>query len=179
MITTKHLNFEYHRKGYFGNKLKTWYSFKEFLNDNYNEPVSIRYSGSNPGMYVVYNCTNPIQTIKEFISTGANENLFIINESAPDERLLIQGELMKDYNGYYLFYSLEKGKMRDCLKNGIHLSGLSVKLLLQQYLFPSSFDDIMDLLDLYPNHVIEFSAYELPLGDCQNRNTIIWEVRLY
>lgn len=24
-----------------------------------------------------------------------------------------------------------------------------------------------------------YSTYEMPLGDCKNRNTIIWEVRKY
>ena len=69
--------------------------------------------------------------------------------------------------------------MRDCLKNGIQLNGLNVKMLLLKYIYPNSFNDIMELIDIYPEHVIEFSTYEMPLGDCINRNTVIWEVRQY
>lgn len=178
-ISTKSINYNLYKRGLYGNKLRTWYSLNEYIKSGYNNTVTLRYSGVGGGMYCAYNIINPKLKIEEFVKQGANRDLFIINESAPDENLLIQGEITKDYRGYNLFFSLEKGKMRDCLKNGIQTNGLKSKIILQKYLFPNSYNDIMELIELYPNHIIEFSSYEFKLGDCQNRNTIIWEIRNY
>jgi len=180
MIDTKEKNFTAYKNGLFGNKLRTWYGLDDFNNSNYTGYVTIRYSGDvGASNYTAYNVLRVNDKVKEFINNGADPKLLIINESAPDEKLLIQGEITKDINGYSLFYSLEKGKMRDCLQNGIQIYGLKVKLFLQNYLFTNSYNDIMELIDLYPDHIIEFSAYEMKLGDCRYRNTIIWEVRKY
>jgi len=178
-ISSKVISFDFYFKGLFGNKLRTWPTLEDFKKSGYVGSVTIRYRGDKGGMYCAYNVTNPLEVISKFVGEGANIDLFIFNESAPDEKLTIQGELTYDYRGYNLFYSTEKGKMRDCLKNGKTITGLAAKLLLQSHLFPSSLEDLMELMELYPEHVIEFSTYEMALGDCSNRNTLIWEVRKY
>lgn len=178
MILNKKENYKLYLKGSFGNKIKSWDSVNSFQNDLYKGSVSVRYKGL-PGQFCYYNVNNINLILRDIISKGGKKENVIINESAPDEHLTIQGELMRNELGLYLFYSTEKGKMRDCLKNGKSINGLRVKLLLEYYLSPSSYDDIMDLLDLYPDHVIEFSTYNKCLGDCTGRNTLIWEVRKY
>ena len=180
MIDSKEKNFDAYKKGLFGNKLRTWYGLYDFNNSDYSGYVTLRYSGDvGASNYTAYNVLKVNDKVNEFIKNGADPKLIIINESAPDERLTIQGEITKDANGYNLFYSLQKGKMRDCLQNGIQVFGLKAKLILQHYLFQNSFNDIMELIELYPEHIIEFSTYEMKLGDCKNRNTVIWEVRKY
>jgi hypothetical protein len=168
-----------YKRGLYGNKLRTWYSLSEFYSTNHAGTFTLRYSGGVGGMYCAYDIKNVKEKADEFISKGAQSKNFIINESAPDENLLIQGEITRNQFGYSLFYSNKKGKMRDCLKDGIQVYGLEAKMLLQNYLFPSSFDDVIELLDEYPDHAIEFGAYTMALGDCNGRNTIIWEVRKY
>ena len=178
-ILNKKTCYSYYKKGLFGNKLRTWYSIDEYNKSKYNGMVSIRYSGGIGGMFCAYNVTDVDTTINGFISDGADVRLFVINESAPDEKLLIQGELTKNHNGYQLFYSKEKGKMRDCLKNGVTSVGLEASEILRYFLNPNSYSDIMELTDTYQDHVIEFSTYSFNLGDCRYRNTVIWEVRKY
>ena len=181
-VNSKRENYLLMAKGVFGNKLRTWYSLDAFLWDwrkGFEGTVTIRYSGKEGGRFCMYNVNDIAGAIISAIVKGADEQLFIINESAPDTRLLIQGELMHNENGYVLFYSTEKGKMRDMLKNGVHAFGLQAKMLLQKYLFPSSYDDVQELLDKFPDSVIEFSAYDTTVGDCIGRNTVIWEVRNY
>jgi len=181
-ILTKKESFILFEKGLFGNKLKTWSSVNDYNESKHVGSVTVRYLGKSNvlgGAYCKYNVTDVDSVINEFAKLGADRNLFIINESAPDDNLLIQGEITHDYNGYQLFYSLEKGKMRDCLKNGISVTGLQAKIIIQHYMFPNSFNDIIELIELYPNHVIEFSTYNHAIGDCHNRNTVIWEVRKY
>ena len=43
----------------------------------------------------------------------------------------------------------------------------------------NSYDDLMELVELYPEHVIEFSATEGEVGLIRGRNHVVWEVRLY
>ncbi len=178
-IHNKSINYDLYLKGLFGNKLKSWKSVDDFLKDDFKGSVSIRYKGSIPGQFCYYNVIDVETKVKEIIANGGEIDRIIINESAPDEYLTIQGELTRNENGLYLFYSTLKGKMRDCMTKAVSEKGLKVKLLLNRYLTPNSYDDIMDLLDLYPDHVIEFSTYSKCLGDCNGRNTLIWEVRKY
>jgi hypothetical protein len=56
---------------------------------------------------------------------------------------------------------------------------LEAKITLRRYLDSSSYDDLMDLVETFPEHVIEFGAYETNLGNIPGRNTVIWEVRKY
>lgn len=178
-IINKKINYLAYKRGLYGNKLRIWDSINEYNTSDYNGEVSLRYSGNSGGMYCKYNVSDPELVISEFIKDGAEEHLIKINENAPDDNLLIQGEFTHTHLGYQLFYSIEKGKMRDCLKNGISISGISAKEMLRHYCNDNSFEDIMELINLYPLHVIEFSTYNMNLGDSKNRNTLIWEVRKY
>lgn len=58
-------------------------------------------------------------------------------------------------------------------------AGLLARSLLRHYCDPASVDCIYELLDLYPDHAIEFSAFRVPVGTVPHRNTVIWEVRDY
>lgn len=178
-ILTKKSNYELYERGLYGNKLRTWDNIHIFRESGYIGSVTIRYKGINGGSYCCYDCKDIEPEVKRFISEGADIELFTFNESAPDERLIIQGEFTHGTSGYQLFYSLKKGKMRDCLKEGISETGIKAKLIMQHLLSPNSFSDIMELIDIYPDHVIEFSTYNKSLGNCSQRNTIIWEVRKY
>jgi hypothetical protein len=51
--------------------------------------------------------------------------------------------------------------------------------ILRHFLDGSSYDDLVDLLDLYDGAAIEFSVCDRPVGDLDHRNTIFWEVRHY
>ena len=81
---------------------------------------------------------------------------------------------------YALTYSTIKKPMNPALKEETkYAAGLNALLLLKKSLCPSSFDNLETLLDIYPESVIEFGAYEVNVGVIPNRNTLIWEVRNY
>jgi hypothetical protein len=69
-------------------------------------------------------------------------------------------------------------RMRDVLPQARQYTGLRAKMLLERYLDPSSLECVEDLLNEWPDHVIEFTAFDRTLGTLR-RNTVIWEVRLY
>lgn len=168
-----------YNKGAFGNKLRTWDSLQALHNSSYKGTVSIRVAGvtgGNPCFYEV-----PTAEVERVISDN-NLNNFYINESAPDDKLLIQGEVMRDVygRGIAIYYSKLKCPMRlALLAKGESANGIRALEILRMYLTPSSFDDLLAILDNYEDSVVEFSAYGKNLGDCRGRNTIIWEVRNY
>ena len=103
------------------------------------------------------------------------------NQSMPDEHLLIQGEIMDGVGGgLELTYSTIKKPMNLALvEEELFIKGLTTKILLQQNLSPSSYSDMVALLDIFPDSIIEFSSYDIPVGNLKGRNTIIWGVRNY
>lgn len=99
---------------------------------------------------------------------------------AVEQSLLLQGEVFRDTFGLRLYYSTVKKPMRDALrKYSADVSGIMAVSLLRWAMDPSSYDWFQELLDLYPNHVVEFSSYAKCWGTVANCNTIIWECRLY
>lgn len=177
-IETKTQMYREYQAGHFGNKLQTWDSLKEFKKSGYTRNIVIRYKvASSP--FCAYNVEVKAldKMLAGFVSQGADPDLFTFNELAPDYSLTMQGEVMHDHNGVNLFFSLEKGRMRETLKKGIQISGLKALMFLRHYMNPNSFIDYEALRDIYPDSVIEFSCYDHALGNLPNRNTIFWEVR--
>lgn len=121
---------------------------------------------------------------------------FVMDGSVPNDKTTLQGELRRTEDGMVsylceraswacrqLFPPLQPGlpPMRQTIAAGWHRHrGYFETLeLLNQYLDPSSRDDVDELFDLYPDAVIEFSAFSVNTGNIPGRNTIIWEVRCY
>jgi hypothetical protein len=55
--------------------------------------------------------------------------------------------------------------------------GVAARRLLRRRLNENSYDDLMELLELYPDHDVELSAMSICFGTLPHRNTIIWECR--
>ncbi|MBW3020365.1 hypothetical protein KY334_03635 [Candidatus Woesearchaeota archaeon] len=180
IIDTKAKNYELWNKGLLGNKLRTWDSYEDIIKSNYEGTVTVRNKNPN-SKFCKYDVSikDIPNLIKEWSKEGCDVKEVTYNESAPDEFLLIQGEIMKSNEFYYFRYSTEKTNMRDALKNAKDIEGLEVEMLLKKYMDSASYDDLMILLDTYPDHVVEFSVYSIDLGEVPNRNTIFWEVRKY
>jgi len=53
------------------------------------------------------------------------------------------------------------------------------RLLLRSVLNENSYDDLMELVARYPNHVYEFTALDVQFGTRPGRNAVMWEVRRY
>jgi hypothetical protein len=105
--------------------------------------------------------------------------MITFNESAPDHRLILQGEVQQSINHLDLTYSREKTNMRKAMENPLTIKGISALLLLKQHADPKSLGTMLSLLRQFQDHVIEFGIYSVNLGCIPHRNTIIWEVRKY
>ena len=118
--------------------------------------------------------------IDEWKALGIDREQIAFNQSMPDDYLTIQGELMKDERGLYLLYTKVQKPMNLALREKEeHAFGLAALDIRKESLWPSSFSDVMALLEIYPDSVIEFSAYDVEVGNIKGRNAVIWEVRNY
>lgn len=57
--------------------------------------------------------------------------------------------------------------------------GVAARMVLARHLNENSLDDARDLIEAYPDHVIEMSALDRCVGVVPCRNGIVWEVRCY
>lgn len=120
----------------------------------------------------------------EVLASGLEPQQVYFAQMAPTARTLIQGELQQaDINdgrhGLELLYTTVRKPMRDALAESQRfVSGIIARELLRHYMDAGSFDWMNVLLERYPGHVIEFSAYDVRCGTL-DMNTIVWEVRRY
>jgi hypothetical protein len=107
---------------------------------------------------------------------------FVMDDGAPDEHRTMQGEICRTFRGLEGYISVgTKLPMRPDMAAGNmkHRTGSVVCYLLDRYMDANSRDDLMDLLDLYPDATVEFSCFSIDVGNLSNRNTLFWEVRNY
>ena len=181
VVKDKKQFYQMYDKGLFGNRFRSWKSVDDFLESDFYGEVSLRYSGEYGGKFCQYNVSRDEveEVIKQWILRGADREKIKINESAPDDDLIWQGEIMRSLDSYDLTYSYEKTKMRTALENALFMRGVNVIRLLRKTLTPCSFNDLMELFDMYPDSIIELSVYKYPIGCLSHRNAVIWEVRNY
>jgi hypothetical protein len=185
MISTKSEFMRLWDAGLLGNKLQTWNSIEDA---DYNGLFSIRSRrpDSRNTMYKVARSEVP-DAIDRLVRLGERSSDLYFGEMAPDDRLTIQGEYLDGMLGgsasgiprnKYLMWSTEQTQMKR-VKVWSHNEGCASLAILRSYLNDNSWDDFQALLEGYPDHAIEFSAYECFVGNLPGRNTIIWEVRGY
>ena len=186
-ILNKKQNYALWQSGAFGNKLRAWRTVEEWRASEYPGLVVLRVlfaSGGGPCQYKL----SPAYLALEFSAwrlRGVSGDHIMINEMAPDDSIVLQGEYLNDICaiepcwGYFL-HSRVQQPMRTALACESRISlGLQSDLLIREAMTPSSYDDWQMLLERYPGHVFEVSIYDRCLGDIPNRNALVWEIRKY
>jgi hypothetical protein len=188
---TKKENYRLWQGGAYGNKLRSWRTVGEWRASGFAGAVVLRVLGTFVGKECPcrYNLSpgEVEAAVSEWIAQGVDRDNIMVNEAAPDQAVILQGEYRNDIveldGGVYwgLFhYSRARMQMRDALAVAPEASrSLRSDLLIRLAMTPSSYDDWLLLLDRYPGHVFEVSIYDHYLGDCPGRNALVWEVRKY
>jgi hypothetical protein len=188
-VLDKVQNYVLWQGGAYGNRLRAWRMVAAWRAAGAPGPVTLRTlgAGGGPCAYDV-----PADAVADVVAEwillrGVALAEIMVNESAPDATVVIQGEYLNDlvtvdgqlYDGA-LLYSMKKLKMRDALRaDGAPVYGWQGRLLLRGAMTPSSWADFETLLERYPGHVLEVSVYSSCLGDVSGRNALVWEVRRY
>lgn len=164
-------------EGEFGNASPTWNTDKAYLKDGYCGPVHIRNKVVGAQTWYNVNRADFADYWQEAcVKFGAD--MLYISAMAPTHLTRLQGEVMREPGGLYLHYSTVVATMRDALATySQDVRGLRAKHLLQLEMCWNSYDWLCQLLDWYPDHVVEFSVYAKPWGTIPKYNTVFWEVR--
>ena len=187
-VLNKSQNYQLWQSGVFGNKLRAWRTLEEWRASGFTGLVVLRTLMGGGGL-CRYNL-NPLELEalwQKWVFDGIPADKIMINEAAPDEQVILQGEYLNDVfviNGSagwgYFYYSRHRAQMRDALRAAPEKTqNLRADLLLRLAMTPASYEDWLSLLDQFPGHVFEVSVYDQCLGDTPHRNALVWEVRRY
>ena len=176
---SKKEHYELYLRGVYGNRPLAWRNGKEMWESGYRGLCTIRGKVSMSG---VSKRQYGVPASKARHSEG------FVNETMPDDKLLIQGEIMEDHAGLCLHVSQEKGMSNQQAMAKTDWTnerrGVIAHQILRYYMDDLSFENVFRLLDLFSGEitqssaVIEFSTFSIPVGDL-GWNTVFWEVRNY
>lgn len=189
-IKTKDESIGLEMEGAFGNRLRSWNSLSELLDDPYSGLVAIRYK-EPMSEYCEYNVRQEDlpEKLDNHVQKGAHPEKFFFNEIGPhgsESARIFQGEVMRTTEYLYLYYATVDKPMRPALiEDGKHETGLRALSLLRKYMEPSAFEDLQAIFDIWPNAVVEFTTFSSSCGHVVGRKsnfrrqTVFWEVREY
>ena len=165
---------------------KDWYKINTLFNHpktfDLNAFLSLADKGKLPsGLYTTQNREVvqaafyhlPLKQMCALIRRGKLPSSYKIMEAVPPlgVKSLIQGE----FDGINARISFLSEPMRSALlKEQYHINRLHLRLLVGRM----NYTQLLEILEMYENHIIEFSIYDKPVG-VLHKNMIIWEIRYY
>lgn len=163
--------------GAFGNYVRQWDNVDQVRASGYEGMLVLRTraagGGGGPAVYDL--------SVEDAAKQPFDPAINYFNEQLNDQHkhVTIQGELCRGTRGLEFRYCMLNLPMRPAIEgHSQHTYGVHALFLLQTFCCGRGYDCIMDLLDAYPDHVIEFTVFDIPCG-ALDWQTIIWEVRRY
>ena len=181
MVATKAEYLRLANLGYMGNQKSSWDTPEAAIASGYAGMVMVRYREPNsPFMRADVAMVDAPAVIDGFVAAGADRSKLYLTHMTSAVGRRINGELWRGPGGIYLNYATAQTHLRAALDQaGRHVERSAALAVVRWACCPSSYDDLMTLLEVYPDAVIEFTAYDREIGNVPGRNTIIWEVRNY
>lgn len=179
-IRSKRKFYELWQAGVLGNRPLTWSSVHEALRSGRTR-FGVREIGAAGGGFfsIAYSKGQLKRIVSQLDAQGKRYN---IDGSVPNETVTLQGEVCRTERGLEGMLAIRSGTdIRSAWKQGLFkpYRGVAFNVVLEQFMDPSSREDLDALLDLYDGHVVEFACFPFNVGVLPHRNTIIWEVRKY
>ena len=165
-----------------GNSLMVWKSINEVRNSGYKGPVAIR--GLMSGMKLQTHINREeleVESEKYIESRGCLKKDIIYSEMAAPSmgiKRIMNDRLLNLPKGLHLFYNTENIHMPEAMTRAQTIGCLKAKMTMENYCDPQDHQDLLDLMEAYPDSVIEFSLLQKPVG-WANKRMMIWEVRNY
>ncbi len=170
-------------QGEFGNRSPTWDTFEEWclahLGGDKLEKFHIR--NRIVGAMTWYDVCKYEMADRWAVATKHFEpSQLYISAMCPTERTIFQGEVMRSNRSLELHYSTIKKPMRDALRErSKSVSGIIAVLTLRELMPTKDHEWLMQLLDRYEDHVVEFTTLEVEWGTVPGYHTLYWECRKY
>lgn len=110
---------------------------------------------------------------------GFQPGELLVDESAPDERVTLQAEVMNSDRFIEMRFAVHSGiGMRQAYDIMHHTRGSVAMAILRRYLDAAAMDKLEEILATYRDSIVELSAYDCSVG-VLGWNTLFWEVRNY
>ena len=179
-IIDKQQMYRLYAAGVLGNKPRFWASPSAYHCSDFHGACGVRCKvAGGPCVYDLDGYEAVMYTILDLVALGWKDSDFIIQEMAPHYMGTIQGEIVQSTEHISLVYTDVKKPMRIALaEKTLYADGLRAVMLLRHYLDATSYEHVQGLLSDYPDHVVEFTAFDRGVGDL-GLNTIVWELRKY
>lgn len=173
--------------GEFGNTLPQWFDIRDWLLDPQGYKKYERWgvrslTANDPRARLDV----PRDEVAPWIVTTGLVNDGYQLSAMVDQAGSVQAELqvMKGSEpGLYVEGNLApiagNGQWRNHMRTPRVWEGTRGDVLLRSLLNDNSYDDVRGLLDLYPDHVVEFTVLDVCMGTVPGRNAVVWEVRSY
>lgn len=170
--------------GEFGNRGPIWFDYESWCLDCrslvnlMSEDARFMIRSSKPGGFNQANLESH-EVVAMWLVHSRKEQLSI-SLMCPHDRQTINGELQRDHRGLCLMYSSVKAPMRQSLAaGGRQVFGMQAHEVLDANVYTPDREWLMELLDLYPDHVVEFTAFRIYWGVVPLSKCAVWEVRKY
>ena len=183
IIRTKAEFYRLSDSGQLGNTIPSWPTVAAARSSGYHGPVMIRdMTPSSSYMRPDVPMSQVESTIAHLATIGANPATLYLTQMTPCCNRIINAELIDLPSGLSLHYSTAQTHLRAALESfGRHATGSAALAILRHACDGESLDDLYSILDRYPGHAIELTAYESPIGRLAHmgRRVVIWETRLF
>jgi len=184
IIRSKRQMYDLLRRGRLGNHGLMWETVDEWFASGYDGLIAIR--TRSPLGRCDYNLppADVLPAFRSFLNQGYKEEDLHFSAMAPERHCVLRGEVGRvswPHGELELHYARDRHlSMRDSLRqNGQYASGLEALSILQAALWPQSYDMVMEVVEEYPDHGVEFTAFSKAWGVLPHHNCVVWEVRLY
>lgn len=173
--------------GLLGNTLRTWPSADAVRGSGFRERLGLRYTGPTGRRWFRNQMTldEAITEAAVWRSQGADPQYIIWSESTDPQTEIANCEVSwADGPIPGLLIRVNETKGHSCRTamlagDAKEIHGFAASQYLRSRLWPSSLDEVTELLELYPNHVMELTITSRAVGAARGRNHVVWEVRAY
>lgn len=174
-VTSKRIMYELVDRGRFGNYPLNWTSVEDVIASGFQGEVSIRSTVVSNPVKLYHVPVSELAARVAALDPKYTKAPLRFSEAPPEHLRTIQGE----WDGTRLTYTFDANPMRIALLNDCrHATGIMARSLLRTYLDPADVDWLDELLTDFPDHTVEFSGFNAPVGILQTR-MYVWECRYY
>lgn len=119
------------------------------------------------------------ETVRKFGGVKFNVSIMVDTYA----KVLLWADIWDSPSGlvvYGIEYPPQGGSWRALMPTqGKHYEGTAARMLLRRCLNENSYNDIEEVFNKWPGHVLELSACDRWLGVVPGRNHVVWELRNY
>lgn len=187
-ITSKRVMYELLAAGKLGNTIPQFFSLREWV----DHPHTCKYQwwgvrSLTPGGPCRLNCpANDVpDTVWRFEKAGHKVNVSLMIDKFctvtawlelwdSPTGLVVEGIEYPDTVGGWTW----RNSMPDPERRK-RWEGVAARMVLRRHLNENSLSDVTDLLEKYPDHILEISTVDRCIGTVPHRDHIVWEIRRY